>query len=455
MAEIHKPEPQEPPPLADELKSLCRKMDEHKLLKLLMAKRKEALTLKTEMVNALAECVDPPRLVLDSVREFMELKANVKSGQPDRRWACGIVVGGMFPFDELKERKQNVKLVFSRAILERAESMAKEWREKAQERAAAGLATGSGEGMYGMGPSEASMFLQFVAGFGLKDDFDYEFLKNLVMEFTSRRDMAKLAAPLFGEKVEDIINELLKTGKDVDAIYFIIEAGLTEKFNPVSMLKSYLSKAEKNAKDALRKGNNSSEAADEASIIERTALKHIIKCVEENKLEEDFPLTSAKKRLSNLERIKNEKKKAASGGGSRPSSNKRGHSSSGPPPPHPAKIQRFSGPYRPPFGQRNPVSPAHPNPGSRYPSPYSYPSQSAYDTGLTASPYGSTYGGSHIPGSAQAASQPPPYGVHHGENVGGPAPRVGGSYGGGQLSYGSYDYGAGALNTYPPSSYTQ
>lgn len=431
--------------MVEELKSLCRKMDESKLLKLLMAKRKEASTLKREIGNALNECVDPPRLVLDSVKEFMELKANVKSGQPDRRWACGIVVGGMFPLDGLKEGKGSA---FSRAVLARAEAMAKEWKKKAQERAASGVASGSGEGMYGMGPAEASMFLQFVVGFGLKGQFDFEFFKNLVMEFSSRRDMAKLAGPLFGEKVADVIDDLVKTGKEVDAVYFASEAGLTEKFKLANLLKSYLTKSEKNSKDILKKGNNSSAAADEANVSERTALKLIIKCVEENKLEAEFPLQSVKRRLSVLERVKNEKKKAVHTG-SKPSSNKRGHSS-GPPPPHPAKIPRFSSPY-PPYGQRNPVSPAHPSLVSRYPGPYTYRSYSGHDAGLTVSPYGSSYSVSCLPASTQASQ--PAYG-NPSESVSAPGARVGGSYGG-QLSYSSYDYGSSALDTYHPSSYTQ
>jgi len=51
----------------------------------------------------------------------------------------------------------------------------------------------------------------------------------------------------------DIIDELVKKGKEVEAVYFASESGLTERFQPVSLLKSYLQRTEK-------KGNHNSSA---------------------------------------------------------------------------------------------------------------------------------------------------------------------------------------------------
>ena len=41
-----------------------------------------------------------------------------------------------------------------------------------------------------VGPTEAAMFMQMVAGFRLKSKFDEEFLRKQVLEFASRRDMS-------------------------------------------------------------------------------------------------------------------------------------------------------------------------------------------------------------------------------------------------------------------------
>lgn len=54
----------------------------------------------------------------------------------------------------------------------------------------------------------------------------------------------------------DIINELIKNGKEVEAVYFASESGLTEQFPPVSLLKSSL----QNANSISKKVNFSSAA---------------------------------------------------------------------------------------------------------------------------------------------------------------------------------------------------
>lgn len=53
----------------------------------------------------------------------------------------------------------------------------------------------------------------------------------------------------------------MKKGKEIDAVYFVTESGITERFSPVSFLKSFLKNSKKNAMDALQKGNNSAAAS--------------------------------------------------------------------------------------------------------------------------------------------------------------------------------------------------
>uniref|UniRef100_A0A7C9AWA1 FRIGIDA-like protein n=1 Tax=Opuntia streptacantha TaxID=393608 RepID=A0A7C9AWA1_OPUST len=439
--EFKKPPPNDDVPFSQALISLCRKMDAYGVLKLVVARRKESTAFRSEILSAIEEAVDPPRLVLDVVREFVEQKAAGKSWMTDKRWVCGVLVGGMFKPDDLK--KGTLGVGFSRAIAERAENLLRDWRDKAVK----AVANDSGEGLSGMAPAEASMFLQIVLGFGLKDKFEDEFYKKLVMEFASRRDMAKLAVPLFGEKVEDIIDELVKKGKEVEAVYFASESGLTERFQPVSLLKSYLQRTEK-------KGNHNSSATDEASNREIDSIKSLIKCIEDHKLEAELPLESLRKRLTSLEKAKADRKKASAAGSKPP--NKRGPVSGGAwgsgPPLHPAaKIPRYSSPY-PLFAERNPLSPIEQSPVSRYPGPYSYPSQGTFDTGLSASSYGSTYGSSYASASAQTT---PRHYSAIGDSLSGAGARVGASYGGNVGSYGSYDYGSASTHTYQPSSYIQ
>lgn len=58
----------------------------------------------------------------------------------------------------------------------------------------------------------------------------------------------------------DLIDELVKNGKEVEAVYFASESGLTERFQPASLLKSYLRNSKKNTAEILKKGNHSAGA---------------------------------------------------------------------------------------------------------------------------------------------------------------------------------------------------
>ncbi|XP_021723673.1 FRIGIDA-like protein 4a [Chenopodium quinoa] len=462
IAEVEKPL-DESAPLSEVLRSLCRSMDHSNLLRFVVGKRKETASLRWEMREALKECVDPERMVLEAVKEFLAAKEAGMRGMADKRWACGVVVTGLFPAEELKKKKKIVGVDFARKTVEEAEEVVRGWREKTEK-------VGGEEG--GMGSAEAAMFLQIVVGFGLKEIFEEEFYRNMVVEFAARRDMAKLAVPIFGDQIAGLIDQLVKNEKEVEAVYFVSESGLIEKYQLVSLLKSSLRHVKKKTTEILKKGNHNAGATDEANTFEMNYIRSIIRCVEDHKLEAEFSVNSLKKRLSLLEKAKSDKKKSSASNSSK-SSNKRPHSSGGPPrsrgapPPRPAKMQKFPSPH-PTYGQREAVSrsPAL-SPVSRYLGHYSLSGQAAYDPGLTASTYGASlpnqtaydpaltattyvqrYGASLAPTADQVAQQQ--YGVAGGSA---PSPTVGprlvGSYGL-QSAYGTYDYGATPTSTYQP-----
>ncbi|KAF8393343.1 hypothetical protein HHK36_021586 [Tetracentron sinense] len=451
--------------LAEALRSYCRKMDSSGLLRFLAAKRKETMYLRTEISLAIAESVDPPRLVLDALEDFISQKYE-RVGVPDRRWACGMLLHALFPATESGGKTPAV----AGSIAKRAAGIAEAWKGKMDDP----------DG--GMGPAEAAMFLQMVIGFGLRSRFEEEFLVKLVLEYPSRRDMPKFAAALrFGEKMgvrgipgwkacrkgttkelwrwlfnfglslfswTDLIDELVKSGKEIEAVYFASECGLTERFPPVSLLKNYLRNSRKNAATLLKNGHYNVAATDEASALELTSIRAIIKCVEDHSLESDFTIDSLRKRVSQLEKAKSNRKKSAAAASKPP--NKRAHSSggrgSGPPSFRPAKAGRFSN-DQPSFGRRN-AAPGHQNPAARYSGPYNYPNQSVYEASAPTS-YSSAYGGRH----AQSPAALPQHYSFTPEDIGVGGVRPSGSYGG-QTNYGAYEYGIGAPPTYQPS-YTQ
>lgn len=58
----------------------------------------------------------------------------------------------------------------------------------------------------------------------------------------------------------DLIQKLVSKGKHLLAVKFISEFGLTDKFPPVPILKSYVKESKKLAKKVCKDGNNSRQS---------------------------------------------------------------------------------------------------------------------------------------------------------------------------------------------------
>lgn len=284
------------------LKMWFRRMDSKGLVKFLLEKRKELLAVRAEITVAAGEAVDLPGFVLEAVEDLVESKVSgIKvKGMADRRWACGILIHAAFPIGS-----DIGGVGIGRNIKERALKVLEVWK---------GVLGGGGDGGGGscgnrgggdsggglVGSGEATMFLQMVIGFGLRHNFDDEFLMKLVLDFASKRDIAKIAVALgFGDKMRDLIEELVKTGKVIEAVYFVFEAGLTEQFPPVPLLKSILEKSRENTSKVL---SSLDDVYNEMIII-----KSVIKCIEDHKLESQFGIDDLNKRLSELDTIKAKK----------------------------------------------------------------------------------------------------------------------------------------------------
>ncbi|KAM5547708.1 FRIGIDA-like protein 4a [Rosa sericea] len=436
--------------IAETLKSLCRKMDSEGLLKFIVSKRKESVSLRAEIVQAMAEAVDAPRLVLDALEGFLETKAK-KVGVTDKRWACGLLVQALFP--DVRSNSGPKGPAFARSVVERAAGVADTWKGQMDELNRSGGGT--------LGAAEAVMFVQMVIGFQLREKYNEEFYKKLVMEHAARRDMARLAGALQFGDIGDVIDALVKNGKEIEAIYFAFESGLTERFPPISLLKSYLKNSKKNASTIMKNGNNSVAASEESSTLELNSIKAMIKCVEDHKLESEFSLEPLRKRATALEKAKADRKKnsaAASG----KSNNKRsyggggggGRGGVGSSSFRPAKAAKYSNAYPSSFNRRIPNPTPQHSPVTRYPGPYNYPSPTptVYD-GPTSVSYGTSYGVARAQ-SPVALPQQHIYSLSGDNSMAASSVfRSGGSYGG-QTSYGGpYDYANATPPSYQPLPY--
>ncbi|KAL4328751.1 hypothetical protein HN51_035828 [Arachis hypogaea] len=427
LSDLRKPLPANPD-LSTTLKCLSRKMDSSALLRFIVSKRKESASLRAEISASISEAVDPPRLVLDAVEEFLNCKL-AKSGVTDKRWACGILIQALFPESGAGAKRPE----FSRRIVERAVGLVELWKRQMDEESENGT----------VGAAEVVMFLQMVVCFGLRSMFDDDYLRKFVMEFASRRDMAKLAAMLeFGDKMIDIIDELVKNGKEVEAVYFASESGLTERFPPVDLLKSCLRNYKKNAAITSKKGNNNQAATDDSTTLELNTIKAIIKCVEDHKLESEFNLDNLRKRVTQLEKTKAERKKSATAGKPKKRSIRAGGAGSS----RPSKSAKFHPHPSSSSSRRNLAPSLQPSPNARFSSAFNYPSQTVYDASATANPYAATYGAAHTQSPAGMTQQHYSLPV---DNLGPPGYRSSTAYVA-QSSYGMYDYGNATLSTYQP-----
>lgn len=426
------------------LKFLCEKMDAEGLWRFIVERRKDVTALRAELPSALESAIDPARLVLQALEGFYDKgtgKTEKKdSGLGDQRRACSLLLESLLPL--LADPTMGAERpVVSPSTKEQARVIANEWKSRIDVDADPANAAK---------PLEVQAFLQLVATFGIAAEFPKDDLCKLVLAVSWRRQIPKLCGALgLTEKMPDIVEELINKGKQVEAVYFAHAAGLFEKFPPVPLLKAYLKNSKKATLATLKSGNNSA-AVNEANTKELTALKTVIKCIEEHNLESLFPTNNLQNRVADLEKKRAERKKS---GGPSKSQNKRSRSNAGGSGAHlpPAKAGKAPNAY----GSSNISDRSFYRPSDmvQYPvgavASYNLPGQSNYDRSSQAI-YGSSYGG----GSRSPATLSKGYAYPNPSDDIGASLRGSGSYNT-SANYNSYHFGSGVPPPGYQSSYMQ
>ncbi|XP_066396812.1 FRIGIDA-like protein 4a [Miscanthus floridulus] len=405
--------------LAESLRALCLRMDSAAFLDFVVARRKEADALRAEMPPALKLCVDPAKFVMDAVADVFPVdRREVPRNPADLAWACVLILEAAVP--ALADPDPDIgaaRPLVPLAARERARGMAREWKEAVEKKG----------GVEGAKPPDAHAFLQHVATFAVAEREDRPLYRRIVVSFSWRRQMPRLALTLgLEEEMADIIEELIAKRQQLDAVNFAYEAGLQEKFPPVPLLKSYLEDSKKTSTAASDNSSTSSgQSGSNANKKEQSALRAVIKCVEDRKLEAEFPLEDLRKQLEELEKAKTEKKKAASsatsGGSSGPATKRIRASNGGPMPPakagrltNNACVSSFPAPttftQSPSHTSYATTSPSHTAYATTSPSHTAYattsPSHTAYATASPSHPSYATASPSH---PSYATPSPYPY----------------------------------------------
>uniref|UniRef100_A0A5B7A4C6 FRIGIDA-like protein n=1 Tax=Davidia involucrata TaxID=16924 RepID=A0A5B7A4C6_DAVIN len=287
-----------------QLVKLCQEMDSEGLHKFISDNRKNLATLREEIPLALKAAADPACLVLDSLKGFYSMEVPSLDGKKDSnllglRRTC-IMLMECFSILLTNLDLGPVSDVISEDVKERAKAIAEEWKPKLDN---LDVDASNGNSL------EAHAFLQLLATFGINSDFDQEDLSKLIPMVSRRRQTADLCRFLgLSDKMPGVIDVLVNNGRQIDAVNLAFAFELTEQYSPISLLKSYLTEARKVSSPV--KSGNTSPVQNEVNERELTALKAVIKCIEDHKLEEQYPLDPLQKRVQQLEKAKADKKRA-------------------------------------------------------------------------------------------------------------------------------------------------
>ncbi|CAL9203560.1 unnamed protein product [Musa hybrid cultivar] len=295
----------EPP---TELMKLCEEMDAQGLHKFISDNHKNVISIREEIPVALKRAANPFSLVLDSLKGFYAGEILSSDGKKDvsllgLRRTCLMLMESLEQLladgvpDSLFDNQR-----LTSDIKEKAKVIAKEWKPKLDQ---LDIEATSGNSL------EAHAFLQLLATFDIDSQFDQDEICKLIPAVTRRRQTVNLCRSLgLSHKMPGcLIEVLLNSGRQIEAVNLAYAFKLTEQFPPVPLLKAYLKEAKKVSQ--VKAGSMSPGAQNEMNERELSALKAVIKCIEEHKLEEQYPVDPLQKRILLLEKAKADKRRAA------------------------------------------------------------------------------------------------------------------------------------------------
>lgn len=334
--------------------SLCEYMDGEGLRKYIVDHRKEIVSLRSEVTVALQSAMDPSRLVLKALEGYhvLELDSNhaKETGASTNRRACILLMECLAEVLADPAIAGAGQPVVPPIIKEAAKEVAKLWRSK-RDAALSSSSDGGNENSL-----DAQAFLQLLVTFGITSEFDDEELLKLVFAVCRRRQTPALCQALgLKHKMPGFLETLNKDGKQIEALCFAHHFEMMDKVQPGAMLKAYLKEARKAAQDMPK---NVSNPKHESMMRELSAVKAVLRAVEEYNLADQFPTEGLHKRLAQLERSKADRRKPMMTGKSQMQSKKPRLSSggqSGALPPHsgPADRGQYGGSNIAAYGMAN------------------------------------------------------------------------------------------------------
>ncbi|XP_044469719.1 FRIGIDA-like protein 3 [Mangifera indica] len=95
-----------------------------------------------------------------------------------------------------------------------------------------------------------------------------------------------------------VVESLVNSGKQINAVHFIDALQLTESFPPFPHLKTYLKNSRRNSQGKGVSSGGATSAQIDVNAQELAALKAVVSGVKEYGLEADYPLDPLQQRVS-------------------------------------------------------------------------------------------------------------------------------------------------------------
>ncbi|KAH7516883.1 hypothetical protein JRO89_XSUnG0155700 [Xanthoceras sorbifolium] len=255
-----------------EFHDLCKAMCSRTLRKYIVSHLSDTESLRREAVSALKLAPEPAKLVLECVGRFFlqGSKAYVKNSPMISSRQASVLILEFF-LRLIGESKTEIEIRDS--VKQEAFKASAAWRNRIQT-----------EG----GPTrvceiDARGLLLFIACFGIPNVFRDEDIRDLirVSNFTGIRDLLKHSRMLVA-RIPDIIGNMKKNGMHVEAVDVVYTFGIEDKFSPQAILTSFL---EESKEAWMRSKRNAPIMRKEASEKHLAALKSVIKCLEDRKID--------------------------------------------------------------------------------------------------------------------------------------------------------------------------
>ncbi|CAA3001538.1 truncated FRIGIDA-like protein 1 [Olea europaea var. sylvestris] len=289
----------DPIPARAELKLLCEKMDGMGLRKYIIERPRERTAIRVELPDAWKSAADPGSMILDALEGFCDGGSVSTSDVGGLRRVCVVLL------EELM--RANVEI--GAEVKERARAMAADWKVKIEANSGDGEERDEEEtGLVKLG------YLQLLATYGLVSagGYDVNELIDYAVVIARYRQVVDLCQALgLGNRISDVIQKLISKGKQLLALKFIFEFELTDEFPPVPLLKAYVIDSKENVQKIRKSGKSSRQSLNEAVMKEISALKSVIKCIDDHGLESQYPKHILVTRIEKLEKEKADKKRPA------------------------------------------------------------------------------------------------------------------------------------------------